>query len=215
MTFDDFTDILRDYIGTDNPEKVLEVLKVLLKPLENRHFQNATMIGSRLSNLRQSIYTGQMDGIGIERMRICNALYELLDELEDDRSVESYFERDWMNIVRSCGLEKEQPTIKGERKLGLRLLLHSNDERAPGPVTELECEALIGRRSDCLIKLNDQCISRRHARIFYSEGQLWVEDFDSDNGTYVNDRQVIAPTPLVDGCRLRFYDIAFWVKIHQ
>jgi hypothetical protein len=213
MTFDDFTDILRDYLGKDNLDKVLDSLKVLLKPMENVHYQSLVALQRRQSVLRQEMYVAPLEFSNIERGRIGSAIYLLLDELEKDPEVVAYYEADWLRIVTECGIENEHPTRKIYQNLGLRLILHSEDKRAPGPLTELDCETMVGRRKDCLLHLNDECISRRHARIYYEEGQLWVEDFESDNGTFINDRQVIDRMPLVDGCKLRFYDIAFWVQI--
>ncbi len=46
--------------------------------------------------------------------------------------------------------------------------------------------AVIGREPDCDIHLDDQCISRRHARIFWSEDGYEIEDLDSMNGIFVN-----------------------------
>jgi pSer/pThr/pTyr-binding forkhead associated (FHA) protein len=40
-------------------------------------------------------------------------------------------------------------------------------------------------------------ISRRHARIVIDEQTASVEDLDSKNGTYVNNRRVSVPTPVV------------------
>lgn len=46
--------------------------------------------------------------------------------------------------------------------------------------------AFIGREPDCDIHLDDQCISRRHARIYWTEDGYEIEDLDSMNGIYVN-----------------------------
>jgi hypothetical protein len=49
-------------------------------------------------------------------------------------------------------------------------------------------------------------ISRRHARVYSDGTSLTVEDLDSTNGTYVNDRKVTprTPTPVQAGDRVRF-----------
>jgi RND superfamily putative drug exporter len=59
---------------------------------------------------------------------------------------------------------------------------------------------LIGRAEDGLGKLGDDPeLSRRHARIFERDGDLFVEDLGSMNGTYVNGRRVGGVTPLRPG----------------
>ncbi len=51
-------------------------------------------------------------------------------------------------------------------------------------------ECLLGRRLDCHIHINDQRVSRRHARI-RREGDAWqLEDLGSCNGTFINGRRI-------------------------
>jgi two-component system cell cycle response regulator len=48
-------------------------------------------------------------------------------------------------------------------------------------------ETVIGRASDATIRLqDDDGVSRRHAKIVQADGQLWIEDLKSANGTLVN-----------------------------
>lgn len=58
-------------------------------------------------------------------------------------------------------------------------------------------ELLIGRQPDCDVQIDDNSVSSRHALLTvrpsrYLEGQreIVIEDLDSTNGTFVNDRQV-------------------------
>ena len=46
---------------------------------------------------------------------------------------------------------------------------------------------VIGRASDCDIRINDHSVSRRHARIQPSAEGYYAVDLQSTNGTYVND----------------------------
>jgi pSer/pThr/pTyr-binding forkhead associated (FHA) protein len=62
---------------------------------------------------------------------------------------------------------------------------------------------VIGRGSDCQIRLDDDYSSTRHARLFLSEGQWWVEDLGSTNGTYLDKTKVGAPTPVPLGVPIR------------
>lgn len=62
---------------------------------------------------------------------------------------------------------------------------------------------VIGRGSDCQIKLDDDYSSTRHARIFSSESQWWVEDLGSTNGTYLNGQRVTRPVPAEIGGSIR------------
>ncbi len=53
-----------------------------------------------------------------------------------------------------------------------------------------QSETSIGRAADAAIRLQDDGISRRHARIVQRNGELCVEDLGSANGTFLNDRQI-------------------------
>ena len=55
---------------------------------------------------------------------------------------------------------------------------------------------LIGRGSDAAIRLDDDYVSTRHARLV-PRGEEWVvEDLGSTNGTYVDRQRVTAATPV-------------------
>src|SRR5262245_38113296 len=49
---------------------------------------------------------------------------------------------------------------------------------------------VVGRGEDCDIVINDQSVSRRHARISPRPGGYNIIDLQSTNGTFVNDRAV-------------------------
>ncbi|MCP5100062.1 MAG: FHA domain-containing protein [Chloroflexi bacterium] len=61
----------------------------------------------------------------------------------------------------------------------------------------------IGRSADNEIVINDAEVSRRHARILFTEGpdgdQYLFEDFGSTNGSFINGLRCTNITPLVDG----------------
>jgi two-component system, cell cycle response regulator len=62
----------------------------------------------------------------------------------------------------------------------------------PGP------ELTVGR--NCAdVALDDPTVSRRHARFYRTDGQFYVEDLGSSNGTYRGTEQVLEPMRLEDG----------------
>ncbi|TCO46126.1 FHA domain-containing protein [Kribbella antiqua] len=69
--------------------------------------------------------------------------------------------------------------------------------------TLVEEPVIIGRGSDCQIRLDDDYSSTRHSRLFLSEGQWWVEDLGSTNGTYLDGQRVTRPVPAEIGGSIR------------
>jgi pSer/pThr/pTyr-binding forkhead associated (FHA) protein len=62
---------------------------------------------------------------------------------------------------------------------------------------------LIGRGSDASIRLDDDYVSTRHARIASSGDQWFVEDLGSTNGTYIGSHRLTQPTTLQLGTKIR------------
>jgi pSer/pThr/pTyr-binding forkhead associated (FHA) protein len=66
-----------------------------------------------------------------------------------------------------------------------------------------EAPILIGRGSDAAIRLDDDYVSTRHARIANSGEQWFVEDLGSTNGTYIGSHRLTQPTTLQLGSKVR------------
>ena len=78
------------------------------------------------------------------------------------------------------------------------------DGENPGTRAELaDAPLLIGRGSDAAIKLDDDYVSTRHARIAASGDDWFVEDLGSTNGTYVGPVRITQPTTIGLGVQVR------------
>ncbi len=55
---------------------------------------------------------------------------------------------------------------------------------------DIETAIVIGRSPECDIRLDDNFLSSRHARVANDSGDLSIEDLGSTNGTYVNQELV-------------------------
>ncbi|WP_370250260.1 FHA domain-containing protein [Nocardioides sp.] len=66
-----------------------------------------------------------------------------------------------------------------------------------------EAPILIGRGNDAQIRLDDDYVSTRHARIAASGDQWFVEDLGSTNGTYIGTVRITQPTTLTLGTQVR------------
>jgi hypothetical protein len=62
---------------------------------------------------------------------------------------------------------------------------------------------LIGRADDSTLVLDDDYASTRHARLFFSGGDWFVEDLGSTNGTYLDRAKVTGPTRVPPGVPIR------------
>jgi DNA-binding winged helix-turn-helix (wHTH) protein len=87
-----------------------------------------------------------------------------------------------------------------------------------GDVAEIALSAgdnVLGREGTGIILLKSSTVSRRHARIRIEADGAIVEDLGSKNGTYVNDRRVTSPTPVVDGNQVRIGSLLFTFRLPQ
>ncbi|MEV0246016.1 BTAD domain-containing putative transcriptional regulator [Nocardia sp. NPDC050712] len=72
----------------------------------------------------------------------------------------------------------------------------------------------IGRAPDNDVILDDNRVSRKHARILHREGGVFVRDRDSANGVYVNGAPIGADTPLADGDIIRVGSTTLRFELH-
>jgi pSer/pThr/pTyr-binding forkhead associated (FHA) protein len=72
-----------------------------------------------------------------------------------------------------------------------------------GQTYELGDELTLGRATGCQVTIEDNYVSQLHARVFRREGQLYIEDLGSTNGTYLNRKKVTAPIAVRRGDRLQ------------
>jgi hypothetical protein len=73
-----------------------------------------------------------------------------------------------------------------------------------GQVFAIDGEATMGRGGGCNIPLTfDTFVSQVHARAFDRDGNLWVEDLGSTNGTFVNGDKLTQAMMLKKGDRVK------------
>lgn len=84
-------------------------------------------------------------------------------------------------------------------------------EVLPGQLTFSQGKYMVGRQEGSAAHLLLPQISRQHAEIEIVEGQAYITDQGSRNGTYVNERKLSAyvKTRLQSGDRVRFADISY------
>lgn len=67
----------------------------------------------------------------------------------------------------------------------------------------MEGENLIGRGEEMSVRIDEDGVSRRHARIVAAAGRFTLEDLGSKNGTYLRDRRLEEPAEITDGAAFR------------
>lgn len=67
----------------------------------------------------------------------------------------------------------------------------------------------IGRAADNSLVLQDETASAHHARICFQEGQWWLEDLGSRNGTAVNGIALEGPLVVTYGDQITFGRVEF------
>ena len=86
---------------------------------------------------------------------------------------------------------------------GPALVVRSGGGRAGEHFSPQGERTTIGRSPDCDIFLDDVTVSRRHAVLVERDGNFFIEDEGSLNGTYVNRRRIDEATRLENGDELQ------------
>lgn len=94
---------------------------------------------------------------------------------------------------RSTGTRKQGP-------LALRIVAPAELKGRSYPLGD---EITVGRAAGCQVTIDDTYASQLHARVFQREGQVFVEDLGSTNGTYLNRRKVTGPMQIQRGDKLQ------------
>ena len=96
-----------------------------------------------------------------------------------------------------------QPAPQRERKKEPRTVVVLAEQGNRLASVPLQGNLQVGRADACQIKLSDTYVSSFHARIFSRDGDWYVEDLGSTNGTYMNQRRVTSPVEVRAGDRIR------------
>jgi hypothetical protein len=101
--------------------------------------------------------------------------------------------------------------VSRDRNAGSELVVEDSEVLAPETrFVVRDGSTSIGRspESDIVLKSDDYA-SGRHARLTRHGGLLYVEDTESTNGTYVNDRKTVGATPLREGDTIKVGSTTF------
>ncbi|HMP02041.1 MAG TPA: FHA domain-containing protein [Gemmatales bacterium] len=74
---------------------------------------------------------------------------------------------------------------------------------------------LIGRDPDCHLRPASPLVSKRHCALLVREGRAFVRDFNSTNGTFVNQEPVKGEREIQDGDELKMGPLLFKIKLTE
>jgi predicted component of type VI protein secretion system len=74
---------------------------------------------------------------------------------------------------------------------------------------------LIGRDPECYLRPSSTTVSNRHCAIHLRSGRVSIEDFDSTNGTLVNDRRIKGEIELLNGDRLTIGPLVLELRLQM
>ncbi|HEX6395632.1 MAG TPA: FHA domain-containing protein [Acidimicrobiales bacterium] len=90
------------------------------------------------------------------------------------------------------------------QRLGPEKLVVREPAELSGVEFLLSDEMTVGRAAGCGVALpDDTFVSQLHARVFRRDGDLFVEDLGSTNGTYLNGKKVSAASVMRKGDRVQ------------
>ena len=76
-------------------------------------------------------------------------------------------------------------------------------------------EIIIGRDPACDFVLEDSTVSAKHTRLSFSQGQWWVEDLRSTNGTYLNQEPITTSLVVTSGDEIRCGQVALTITVGE
>lgn len=74
---------------------------------------------------------------------------------------------------------------------------------------------LIGRAKDCHLRAHSELISRYHCALHIEEEGIFVRDYGSRNGAFLDGKRILGQAELRDGQRLQIGPLEFVVRIRR
>ncbi len=84
-----------------------------------------------------------------------------------------------------------------------------------GQLLQLHPVTAVGRAEGNDLILHDPFASAHHTLLLWREGQWWLEDLESHNGTYLNEERLHRPRALASGDRIRIGESILRFQLNQ
>jgi diguanylate cyclase (GGDEF)-like protein len=106
----------------------------------------------------------------------------------------------WDEDTSTTGVvDPEGQSAESKRNATLTVLTGS----ATGQMFKVNHDLMIGRAPTAAVRIDDDGVSRSHARVRFDNGAVWAEDLKSRNGTFVNGARLTDPVKLADGDKIQ------------
>lgn len=131
----------------------------------------------------------------VSEANLGNLVVELRSALRDEARRPSLIRtvaRFGYAFIAAVSAERDQASAAETSSLAFRLVWGRRE------IALDSGDNLIGRDRDAVVWIDDESVSRRHARIAIQEEGAWIEDLDSKNGTYVGGQRIRGLVPLPD-----------------
>lgn len=119
----------------------------------------------------------------------------------------------WIIFTLWHNLKSESKTIDSYRippiTLKYECEVHSANQTFTIP------EITLGRNLSCDFCLDDHTVSAEHARLIYRQGQWWVEDLHSTNGTFLNQLPVNDAMVITSADELQCGQAVIFISINE
>jgi pSer/pThr/pTyr-binding forkhead associated (FHA) protein len=95
-----------------------------------------------------------------------------------------------------------------------KLLERGADASARREIAITKEEFLLGRGTDCDLRLRSKAVSRHHCMLRFQGGEVTLVELGSANGTFVNRERIRSQTTLKEGDEIGLGDFVFVLELH-
>ena len=117
--------------------------------------------------------------------------------------------RDIRSNKTALSVSVPNKTTAGIMAAGLIVETSDVPELVEGSKIKLTAENYLGRGPENHIRVADDFTSQRHARVAINNGEYWLEDLGSKNGTVVNGARIDEPVNLANGDLFQIGGVTF------
>ena len=118
----------------------------------------------------------------------------------------------FLRILRVASIQMSpEGEERGKGRHRALALVYLEPDELAGQRIDIVDGLTLGRSGASDVVLNDSFLSSRHARLSEDDGDFFIEDLGSTNGTYVNAEAVVHRTQIIKGDVIQLGNLIFEV----